>query len=219
VAIGRLDEEVLRAPSSIRNVIAMSNHSERGAPMPRIRNLTVAGVFAGATILGGAGLAGAAGGETEVEDPALEELQADLAPSSIEMTTFESDATDIESADDEEATDGEAPTAPTLPEQASDEARTALSNAPAFSGAEETDEAEEAGTSQEPEESDQDGNHGQEVSDTARNGEPGPDHGPAVADVARQNGQSEADAGDDAENGTDDEDIDEDADDENDEES
>ena len=93
--------------------------------MPRIRNLTVAGVLAGATVLGGAGLAGATGG-AEVEDPAMAQLQEELQQPTTELSTGEGDET---------TTDGdtaEAPTAPSLPDQADPAAARALAEAPAF---------------------------------------------------------------------------------------
>ncbi|HSP05352.1 MAG TPA: hypothetical protein VLR27_17740 [Acidimicrobiales bacterium] len=158
--------------------------------MPRIRTLTAVGVLAGATVLGGAGLAGAA----DTSEPKDQELIEDSQTQ--QLTTFEGD---------EEIENEEAPTAPELPEAAADQARTALAEAPAFAGgdAESTDPDEETTEEQQvvaPEDgttddSEADGtkpdNHGQRVSEVARSDDPGPgpDHGPAVSEEAKKNGQ------------------------------
>ncbi|HAS10856.1 MAG TPA: hypothetical protein DCS55_10140 [Acidimicrobiaceae bacterium] len=157
--------------------------------MPRIRTLTAAGVLAGATVLGGAGLAGATTDDADVENQDQELVEVSDAPETPELSTFESD---------------EAPTAPGLPDAAAERAETALAEAPAFTDDAEPTEPEEATTAEEdPIESDDgatdDGavetskpdNHGQRVSEVARSDDPGPgpDHGPTVAAEAKKNGQ------------------------------
>ena len=164
--------------------------------MPRIRTLTAAGVLAGATVLGGAGLAGATSDGADVENQDQELVEISDRQETPELSTFESD---------------EAPTAPGLPDAAAERAATALAEAPAFA----TDEAASDGTAEEEtteEETTEDGslesddgttddgtvepskpdNHGQRVSEIARSDDPGPgpDHGPAVAAVANENGRA-----------------------------
>jgi len=162
--------------------------------MTRIRTITAAGVLAGATVLGGAGLAGATDHDTQ---DAPEPTEVDLV----------SEATDEPSTGE-----ADAPVAPTLPDTAAEAAHDALAAAPAFNGAgeeagdeeaaaeeetteeavieEEDDVAEEAGEG-EAETATPD-NHGQRVAEVAQSDDPGPgpEHGPTVADEAKQNGKS-----------------------------
>lgn len=177
--------------------------------MPRIRTLTVAGVLAGATVLGGAGLAGATSDDTDIEPRDQELVEVSDSQEAPDLSTFESD---------------EAPTAPELPDTAADRAVTALEEVPAFAAddadsteptdetgedtteseigedivEEETDGSEDGTTEDDEVETSKPDNHGQRVSEVARTTEPGPDHGPTVAAEAKKNGQGgdvEDDAG------------------------
>lgn len=156
--------------------------------MTRIRTLTAAGVLAGATVLGGAGLAGATDSDTQVEEP--QTTEADLV----------SKATDDPSTGEAETLETEAPAPPALPEQADGQAQVAIAAAPAFAA----DEAPSDSTDQESdavEETEdpvtddaEDGappadTHGAAVSEVAQSDDPGPgpDHGPAVAEAAQDN--------------------------------
>lgn len=155
--------------------------------MPRIRHITAAGVLAGATVLGGVGLAGAT--ENDAPDTSPVDL---LSEATQEPSTGEADA----------------PIAPRLPDQAATQADAALEAAGASSGEdlqpEPADEVEGADDQTELEseteleaeaETETDApapeNHGQQVSATARTAPAGPGHGAAVSEVARSNGQSD----------------------------
>lgn len=159
--------------------------------MPRIRTLTAAGVLAGATVLGGAGLAGATTDDADVENQDQELVEVSDSQEAPELSTFESD---------------EAPTTPELPDTAAGQAVTALEEAPALASddaeSEPEDETTEPTTAEEGSLESDDGttddgavetskpdNHGQRVSEVARTTDPGPDHGPAVAAEAKKNGQ------------------------------
>ncbi len=157
--------------------------------MPRIRTITAAGVFAGATVLGGAGLAGATGGSDEPRDPAVE-VADDPQRAAAELTMGEPEAPTDGPSDDTGA-----PRAPVLPEQASDRSSEALGAAPAFAdggdaSAQDTDVPADA-PADAPSET---GNHGHQVSETARSTEPGPGHGQTVSEVARSNGEAQRSA-------------------------
>lgn len=153
--------------------------------MPRIRTLTALGVLAGATVLGGAGLAGATD-RTDVEPALVEDLTGEATQ---EPSTGEPEAT---------------PIAPELPEEAAVEA---LEAAPALGGdattgdaqTGETDDAEST-EADAPAEAEQEAptadTHGAPVSEAAQSDDPGPEHGPAVAAVAKSHG--EVQRGDDA---------------------
>lgn len=154
--------------------------------MPRIRTITAAGVLAGATVLGGAGLAGATDSTTQSEDPGIAQLQEQLTgeATTTELSTGETDA----------------PSEPTLPEQASDRAATALAEAPASSEADTdtTDTAEETGEAavaeqeaSDPAHEGEHDNHGADVSATAQETAPGPAHGEEVSSVAKGHGETQ----------------------------
>lgn len=168
--------------------------------MPRIRTLTLAGVLAGATVVGGAGLAGATDPETTGPDAATARQDQTVEVDAVELTTGEPDHVD----DGAEA----GPVAPVLPAEASDQARDALAAASAFSQSSEASDDgahdQQAEDATAPEAPATQSDHGQDVSETAHATEPGPDHGPTVAETAQQNGQRPDDAGGPAEHPDDD---------------
>lgn len=158
--------------------------------MPRIRHITAAGVLAGATVLGGVGLAGATDTGTDAPDTSPVDL---LSEATHEPSTGEADR----------------PSAPRLQDQAAPQADVALEAARASSGEvpqrqpaddvegaeDQTDLEDETETETETEtktDAPAPDNHGQHVSDTARNAPAGPGHGATVSEVARSNGQSDA---------------------------
>lgn len=159
--------------------------------MPRIRTLTAVGVLAGATVLGGAGLAGAT---DHTSEPKELELVED-GEQTQELTTFEGE-------EQLETETEEAPVAPDLPDAAADQAQTALDEAPAFAqDAEPEPETEgeqslesDGDMSDDPPTEAKPDNHGQRVSEVARSDDPGPgpEHGPAVSAEAKKNGQGGA---------------------------
>lgn len=161
--------------------------------MPRIRTITVAGVLAGAAVLGGAGLAGATDRSKEVDDTPTAELQEDFRPTSAEeLTTGEPDAP-VDETTEAAAEGGGEPRTPELPDEATDRAYDALSSAPAFDteddpasdAAPQTDEQPAPGGDEVAQPAER-ADHGQQVSETARSTESGPGHGEAVSEVARQ---------------------------------
>lgn len=155
--------------------------------MPRIRHITAAGVLAGATVLGGVGLAGATDTGTDAPDTSPVDL---LSEATHEPSTGEADT----------------PFAPRLPDQAAPQADAALEAARASSGEDlqrqpadevegdedQTDLQDETETEAEDEtDAPAPDNHGQHVSRTAHSTPTGPGHGATVSKVARSNGQSD----------------------------
>lgn len=146
----------------------------------RIRSLVAISALTGATVLGGAGLAGATGG-SDTEDQKVDDQEL----------VFETQAA---VAGDEMST-GE-PEAPTLPDQAADQASEAL--AERFAGGASEDEASDAGADSNAAVANEDstaevpaedqGSHGERVSEVATSGS-GEGHGEEVSSVATQQGE------------------------------
>lgn len=154
--------------------------------MPRMRTITVAGVFAGATILGGAGLAGAADSDSTIADVGLQEVEAELLQSSTAAGA------------DDETSPAEETGESTLPDAAGDRAAQARA-AQSTSGDDGTIETGDTASTDDPAALDGGGdgdsteyrNHGDHVSETAQDTPPGPGHGEAVSAVARQHGEEQ----------------------------
>jgi hypothetical protein len=153
--------------------------------MTRIRSLVAISALTGATVLGGAGLAGATAGSTDT----------DADKDAIELTQVESEV--VTTVEDEDTTDdrstGEAdwPEAPTLPDQAAQQAHDALAERFAGGTSEDgdtKDDGDDTAVTAEEEATEDDGSHGERVSDVATSGS-GEGHGEEVSTVAKQQGE------------------------------
>jgi hypothetical protein len=133
----------------------------------RIRSLVAISALTGATVIGGAGLAGAESHDADSDSSEVTLVEDVIeAPAAIDSADEEADDAETGTEDDE---DGEGI---------------------ADRGAEETEDAEAK------EAADDDyRNHGSRVSATAQSTEPGPGHGAVVSAVARQNGEEQRAAG------------------------